>query len=174
MAVAAGMVDFSVGSDTGGSVRVPASNCGVYGIRTTHGAISLEHVVPLAPSFDTVGWFANDAETMAQVGAALLPPASESARLSRGFVAGDAFALADAPVRAVLEQALERLVGPLATRAEATLASGGLDSWASAWRTIQAREVWAVHGAWVEADEPELWARDSGALRVGSHGERSR
>ena len=49
VATAAGLVDFALGSDTGGSVRVPASNCGVYGIRTTHGAISLAGAVPSCP-----------------------------------------------------------------------------------------------------------------------------
>ncbi|MDP6620082.1 MAG: amidase family protein, partial [Nitrospinota bacterium] len=63
-AVAGGLVDFAVGSDTGGSVRVPASFCGILGIRPTHGRISLEGCMPLAPSLDTVGWFANDPELL--------------------------------------------------------------------------------------------------------------
>jgi hypothetical protein len=56
--VAAGQVDIGLGSDTGGSVRVPASYNGTFGIRTTHGRISLQHACPLAPSLDTVGWWA--------------------------------------------------------------------------------------------------------------------
>ena len=56
VAVAAGDVDFALGSDTGGSVRVPASYCGVLGVRTTHGRISLDACRPLAPGYDTVGW----------------------------------------------------------------------------------------------------------------------
>src|SRR5436309_7882862 len=59
-AVAGRLVDFAVGSDTGGSVRAPASFCGIYGIRPTHGRVSLEGACPLAPSFDTYGWFARD------------------------------------------------------------------------------------------------------------------
>ncbi len=61
VAVAGGLVDFSVGSDTGGSVRLPASYCGIIGMRPTHGRIPIEGAVPLAPSYDTVGWFARDA-----------------------------------------------------------------------------------------------------------------
>ena len=67
-AVAAGLVDFALGSDTGGSVRVPASYCGVWGMRPSWGAVSMDGARPLAPSFDTVGWFARDAETLQRVG----------------------------------------------------------------------------------------------------------
>lgn len=73
-AVALGLVDVGLGTDTGGSVRVPASYCGLFGIRPTHGAVSAAGVVPLAPSFDTVGWLTRDAATLARVGAVLLPP----------------------------------------------------------------------------------------------------
>src|SRR3546814_654433 len=71
-AVAGGLVDFALGSDTGGSVRVPASYCGIYGLRPTHDRISLDGVMPLAPSFDTVGWFAREADLIARVGQVLL------------------------------------------------------------------------------------------------------
>src|SRR6187401_2279204 len=64
-AVAGHLVDFAIGSDTGGSVRAPASFCGIYGIRPTHGRIALDGVCPLAPMFDTCGWFARDPEMLA-------------------------------------------------------------------------------------------------------------
>ena len=59
-AVSGGLVDFALGTDTGGSVRIPASFCGIYGIRPTHGRLPLDGVVGQARSFDTVGWFARD------------------------------------------------------------------------------------------------------------------
>lgn len=72
VAVAAGSVDFALGTDTGGSVRVPSSYCGVFGFRPTHGAVPLEGVIPLAPGFDTVGWIAGSAELLFKVGRVLL------------------------------------------------------------------------------------------------------
>lgn len=71
-AVASGLVDFAIGTDTGGSVRVPASNCGIWGYRPSHGLISVAGVAALAPSFDTVGIFSNTAEILEQVMSVLL------------------------------------------------------------------------------------------------------
>ena len=67
-----GLVDFAIGTDTSGSIRVPASYCGVYGFRPSHGAVPLGGVVPLAPSFDTAGWLARDRRMLARCGRVLL------------------------------------------------------------------------------------------------------
>src|SRR6478736_6069769 len=77
-AVACGCVDFAVGTDTGGSVRVPASNCGVWGLRPSHGFISVAGVNPFAPTFDTVGILATSAEILQRAASVLLacPPIS--------------------------------------------------------------------------------------------------
>ena len=71
-ATAGKLVDFALGSDTGGSVRAPASFCGVYGIRPTHRRVSLEGACALAKSFDTAGWFARDAVLLERIGGVLL------------------------------------------------------------------------------------------------------
>jgi amidase len=78
-AVACGLVDFALGTDTGGSTRVPASNCGIWGFRPTHDFISMAGVNPLAPSFDTVGIFAQTADVLGKVAGVLLPGLSRSA-----------------------------------------------------------------------------------------------
>ena len=150
-AVAAGLVDFALGSDTGGSVRLPASFCGVYGIRTTHGAIPMDGAVPLAPSYDSAGWFARDARVFARVGAVLLPPAPPATRL---LIAADLFERAGAPVRAALAGAvarIEALLGP-ATAIRVTDAP----DWREVFRVIQAAEAWTAHGAWVTAVRPNF------------------
>src|SRR5947199_3820918 len=94
-AVAAGICDTALGTDTGGSVRVPASFCGLYGIRPTHGRLDLTGMMSQAPSSDTTGWFARDAETFARVSAILLGEPIPDALPNRLIVATDAFALAD-------------------------------------------------------------------------------
>ena len=71
-ALTTNLYDFSIGSDTGGSVRVPASFCGLFGIRPTHNRINTEGVYPMAPSFDTLGWFAKDIDIFKNIGSVLL------------------------------------------------------------------------------------------------------
>ncbi|KAL3326612.1 hypothetical protein AABB24_037346 [Solanum stoloniferum] len=95
VAVGAKIVDFALGTDTGGSVRVPASYCGIYGIRPSHGVVSIDGVIPMAQSFDTVGWFARDARILKQVGRILLQSDHESKGLSKFIVAEDCFKLLD-------------------------------------------------------------------------------
>ena len=152
-AVAGGAVDFAIGTDTGGSVRLPASYCGLYGIRPTHGAVPLDGSVPLAPSFDTVGWFAWEAALLRRVGAVLLPPAPDLA-LRRLLVAEDAFAIAGDAVRAALAPALDRLRERFGDAETVTLAPEGLDQWRPVFQTLQAAEAWAAHGAWITATKP--------------------
>ena len=72
--VAAGAVDMATATDTAGSIRAPASFCGLIGLRPTHGVLSLDKAMPLAPSFDCFGWYAKDAQTYSMVADVLLGP----------------------------------------------------------------------------------------------------
>jgi amidase len=154
-AVAAGLCDFALGSDTGGSVRAPASYCGVYGIRPTHGRVSLEGACPLARSFDTAGWFARDAALLERVGRVLLGE-ERAGTPGRVLVAQDAFDLAGKAVTQALQPALDEL-GAVARETEAfTVAPEGLPQWFQVFRLLQGAEVWAQHGAWVNRVKPDL------------------
>src|SRR5438270_1898383 len=125
-AVAAGLCDTALGTDTGGSVRVPASFCGLYGIRPTHGRLDLSGMMRQAPSSDTTGWFARDAETFARVSAVMLGEAIARALPTRLIVAVDAFGFADAAVAAALRPLVDRLGGLLGEVREDALAPPGL------------------------------------------------
>ena len=155
-AVAAALVDFALGSDTGGSVRAPASFCGIYGMRPTHGRIPLAGACPLAASFDTAGWFARDAELLERVGRVLLADDRAALRPARLLLAQDAFALAGDAVTEALQPALERLTAPLGRPQPVTVASEGLPQWFEVFRVLQGAEVWAQHGAWVTRAKPAL------------------
>ncbi len=158
-AVAGGVVETALGSDTGGSVRIPGSYCGLFGIRTTHGRVSLEGVMPLAPTLDTVGWFARDAALFRRVGEAILTePDSASATPSRLLIAEDAWTLADPAVNDALAAALERLQARFGSveRVAVGEPGGGLEAWVHKLRAILIGEAWASHGAWIESAEPDL------------------
>ena len=105
MAVAAGLADLGLGTDTGGSVRVPASFCGLYGYRPTHGRVPMTGVIPFAPSFDTVGLFARTPAHLVAGGLTLLQTPSAKAHPMRLLLAADAFALADSEAQAPLSAA---------------------------------------------------------------------
>ena len=158
----AGLVDFALGSDTGGSVRVPASFCGLHGIRPTHGRVDVAGLMPQAPSFDTAGWFARDAATFCRVSEAVLDeaaPAPASAAPARLLVARDAFAFADPAVGDALRDVRSRLADLAGAAADITVAPQGLSVWARAQRTLQMPEALATFRDWVERTNPRLTMR---------------
>ena len=151
-AVAGGLVDFAIGSDTGGSVRAPASFCGIYGIRPTHGRISLDGACPLAPIFDTVGWFARDAALLARVGGVLLGGAA--AAPGRVLLAQDAFALALPGATDALAPALARVTSLLGEGEPVTVSDEGLPAWFDVFRVLQYDDIWTAHRAWITRVRP--------------------
>ncbi len=159
-AVAGGLVDIALGTDSGGSVRVPSSFCGLYGLRPTHGGeaaggISVDGLMTQSASFDTAGFFADDAAIFEAAGIVLTPQAAPIAPIEEILVARDAFDIADDAVRAALEPELDRL-GALAPLREITLAEDGLKRWNQCQITAQCSEFYATFRDWIDAVNPRF------------------
>jgi amidase len=155
-ATAAGACDIALGSDTGGSVRVPASFCGIYGLRPSLGRVDATGAMAMAPSFDVVGWFAAGAGLLRKAGGALLEGGGNRAAVARLLIATDSFAGADDAVGAVLKTFLARAAAGLPKPETITVAPAGTEAWRECFRVIQGREIWAIYGAWMTARKPAL------------------
>jgi amidase len=164
-AVAQELCDTALGTDSGGSMRVPASFCGLYGIRPTHGRLDVTGMMPQAPSSDTIGWFARDAATFARVAEVLFGERVPERLPTRLVVAVDAFGLADADVAAALEPLVRSLSALVPDVRQDLLAPPGLSAWSRAQRTLQPHEAWLTFKDWLDQDNPRLqW---SVARRLG-------
>jgi len=155
-AVAAGLCDTALGTDTGGSVRVPASFCGLYGIRPTHGRIDMSGVMPQAPSSDTTGWFARDISTFAKVSSVMLDEPIPTTLPTRLIIAVDAFAFAEPEVAEALQPMVGQLKASIGDSRDEILAPGGITQWARAQRTLQPSEAWLTFRDWVERENPRF------------------
>ncbi|MGX9963365.1 amidase [Roseomonas sp. F4] len=155
-AVAQGLCQLALGTDTGGSVRVPASFCGLYGIRPTHGRLDLTGMLPQAPSSDTTGWFARDAATFARVSEVLLGEKVADALPTKLIIATDAFGFAEPETAAALQPMLDRLKKIVPDWREEVMAPPGLTAWGRAQRTLQPIEAWETFRAWIERDNPRF------------------
>ena len=153
-AVAGGLVDFAIGTDCGGSVRLPASYAGICGFRPTHGRIPLDGIVPLASSFDTVGWFARDARLLEKVGRVLLGAQTDARPPRQMLLASDAFTLTGDAVTAALQPALNRISTAVGPVRPVTVSPEGLSEWMQLFRVLQGAEIWANHGAWIREVQP--------------------
>jgi len=173
-AVAGGLVDFALGTDCGGSVRLPASFCGIYGIRTTHGLVPVDGIVDLAKSFDTVGWFARDPRMMRRVGEVLLPQASGFAP-KRLLIAQDAFAFAGPEAAAALAGAVATLKAAFSQHRDVQIYGGDTVIGPRVFRILQGDEIRRRHSAWIDRHNPRFgpgiaerfqWARTIDAAEV--------
>uniref|UniRef100_A0A7I4F9K9 Amidase domain-containing protein n=2 Tax=Physcomitrium patens TaxID=3218 RepID=A0A7I4F9K9_PHYPA len=196
VAVAADLVDFSLGTDTAGSVRVPAAFCGILGFRPSHGAVPVIGVIPMAQSFDTVGCFAKDPTILRQVGHILLQLSYTDVRKPQRFlIADDCFELSlipnEASVGAVI-RSIQKLFGRKALQhinlgdyvasavpslkvlqKEIGSDMGAISLLRTAMQMIQRWEFKVNHEGWLTTANPNLGpataARTKAALETTSH-----
>jgi len=166
--VACGLADFALGTDTGGSVRVPASNCGLYGLRPSHGLISVAGILPFAPTFDTVGILAANVNVLIQVAASLLSfQYPVSVPVGTIHVLAEALALCDSEVRQALAEPLrvlrerfgDKVIETSLREIDMEAPDIGFTSWYDTFCILQWAEIWSSLGSWVEAVQPAFGPR---------------
>jgi len=156
VAVAGGFADIGLGTDTGGSVRVPASYNGLFGLRPTHGIIPIDNMVPLAPSFDTVGWLTRDIETLSSVADVLIDKNSKNqtgllpkhCRVLKPEIAGKTIWGSD------IDDWLKQNQSKFETVEFISFESDFYAKASEAFRILQGFEIWQQHGEWIETTHP--------------------
>jgi amidase len=176
-AVSCGIADFALGTDTGGSVRVPASNCGIWGMRPSHDAVSVAGVCALSPSFDTVGILASTADILERSMLVLLssPPSGDHEPSAIYFIR-ETFELCDLDVFAALQIPLDQLrlqygkrIHEISMRQIDGADARGLENWYGIYRVLQRAEAWNSLGSWIEAEHPELGSMIEESLQLAKN-----
>ena len=157
VAVSSGVADVGLGTDTGGSIRVPASYNGLFGLRPTHGVIAMDNMVPLAPSFDTVGWLTKNIENLSKVAEVLLPSEVRNQSLQpnrlvvlKPEIAGKTIWHSD------IDAWIESNVSKFDSIEQVVLDSKFYRSASEAFRILQGFEIWQTHGQWIEMEQPSF------------------
>jgi amidase len=182
-AVACGLTDFALGTDTGGSVRVPASNCGIFGFRPSHGIISVAGVMPFAPSFDTVGILAGSLDILTRSASVLLACDSpDETAIGSIHLISEVLEMVDDEVNAGLTAPLDGLnnlfpgkVRETSIRAiDGEPAEKGLDAWYETYCIIQWAEIWSSLGSWIDAAKPIFGPRTRVSFELTRNLDRSK
>lgn len=182
-AIACGLADFALGTDTGGSVRVPASNCGIFGLRPSHGIISTAGVMPFAPSFDTVGVLAASMDVLTRAATVLLA-CDHAGETSIGDIhlISETMEIADDEVRAAMAAAVRRLKDLFPGKIRETPMSAidgepagkGLNAWYDTYCIIQWAEIWSSLGAWIDEVKPAFGPRTGVSFKLTRNLDRSK
>ncbi len=169
-AVALGHVDIGIGSDTAGSIRIPASYQGLWGLRTTHGAVSLKGVLPLAPRYDTVGWLTRDGLMMLATASVGLGRSIKTAPTARVLVCEGVNRAATAATSKAVMDVVDSLVSAGLIEAPVAIDLPPVREMFESFRVTQSAEAWRADGAWVSAHPgalaPDVEARFEWARAV--------
>ena len=155
VAVSASLVDFALGTDTAGSVRVPASFCGVFGFRPTYNHSLTEGVIPHAPSFDTVGWFARSVDLIERVAKSLIPSTTSSNPDTLLFLDG-AFSMVEQNVHLIFHKSKNDFKKYFSSSLSAEWKETEWEESVEIFKSIQSYEAWQCHGEWLNSTEPQL------------------
>jgi amidase len=169
-AVSNDLCEFAIGTDSGGSIRVPGSYCGLFGIRPSYGRIPLDGCVPFTPSFDTCGWFTHSAELLERVGLVLLHSERRPRSQIRLCRFEEAFVAAETGVSTAASELLE-VIGQHAAAVESRPLFTRPHEWdevARASQTLQAFEAWQTHGEWIERARPTFGADVAARFKLAS------
>lgn len=153
VATAAGHVDVGLGTDTGGSIRVPASYNGLFGLRTSHGRVPRDGLVALAPRFDTVGWMTRDLAALQRVSKVMLPSNTRS-RLDQVVILLPANVSSAWPTSA--RRLLERLAPLYRDVQLVDFPESTMTAISAAFRVLQGRDIWRQHGQWITHTQPKF------------------
>jgi amidase/aspartyl-tRNA(Asn)/glutamyl-tRNA(Gln) amidotransferase subunit A len=158
--VAAGVVPFAIGTDTGGSIRVPAAFCGLFGLRLTPRHPWIADAFPLAPSYDTAGWFTATADDMRTAAAALLDLGPADGRTPRGVY------LEPPGLEPDVATACRAAARHFASPADQAVRDAWLAIMKDAplhYSVLSSLETWQVHAGWAERYhdryDPAVWQR---------------
>ena len=153
VAVAKGFADIGLGTDTGGSIRVPSSYNGLFGLRPTHGAIAMDNMVALAPSFDTVGFMTRRLDELEKVAQVLLPTAPT--KLTKTLIAKDLISQVEHKDALQAQLDIWQAEGLLSTEQNLEIDSAYWQTSAT-FRTLQGAEIWQTHGDWISQNDPDF------------------
>ena len=160
------LFDFSIGSDTGGSVRVPASFCGLLGIRPTHGRIKSNGVYPMAPSFDTIGWFSNNIKTFQKIGEVLLNKnENENITFNQFVIAEDLLELVDTDIKNQFNSYYKELHPNIK---HIRLSKFSKSEIADNFRILQAGEIKEHVIPWIEKNKPKISLEINSRIEMAS------
>lgn len=155
-AVAANLADIGLGTDTGGSIRIPASYCGLYGIRPSHGVIAKDGLIPLAPPFDTIGWLTNSADLLQKTGEVLLPEQNIQ-KVNTLVISETLFDFIDPTLIPIVQTLLAKTKTYFSHHRTFTIqATTMLSELADAFRILQGRAIAKQHGSWINEQQPQF------------------